>query len=1803
MKTKKLFCAILIITMAVSLIPTMSITVFAADRCLQKGGDGVYHITNASLESADLGTSWMAFYLDVKNGYTFEGETVSLDANNLNISPVNGTYMIGSWSANNAKPFCGTFEGNGNTVEINYFGGGNDVGVFSHTNGATIRNLTVSGIVSGGMSVAGIVGNAYNTAFLNCTNNATVYGSNIYIGGVAGWTGGGSKFLNCINNGEIKGKNCVGGIIGYEGSAVTVENCIATGKVSATALAGAYPAEGDYMIYSSSGLCFGIQDDAEDLLQLWTASSSAAKVFTLTYDAQYDAYIITEKQSGLVLTADLGNVLSQDWVKVYRHQQQSDLPTLQRWKFVPDASGNCHIRSLAYDGWSMNVANGTEYEGANIIAYKYGGNDLFGLVPEPNQTMNTVLADAVSGYHNSDSSYEQCFYNKDKADSSYGIGFSDNAMKGISADIIDDKEYIMPNAINDYIEENNKETDGWSLAYLNANKELAFHPVGWTYYLNDKGERVEVTNAKIITPETEALTDDVYIVKGNVTVNHRLCTSICKNVILILADDASLTVNGGINLVESGIDYSSSITIASQSFGKHMGRLTANGSWECAGIGTMNEKGSKYFTINIYGGTITAIGGDGAAGIGSGKANEQGNKCGNITITGGSIKATGGYRAAGIGTGAIVYYSGRPGYNSCDNITISGGSIRANGGELAAGIGAGASNYTGNDTNKYESISVTGGSIIAAGGGNYAENIGRGNRADGGPVTYGEGINHQKKGSSEWVNLDYVEGKAATCETAGYREAYKVLTSKDYYSAFPYTEDDLIGDENAYNIWKSEGGDGYLTPLGHSYSYTGSYDAANQIYTLKKMCNGCHKEAQEKVLAYSVPKESYRSYLDVTDKAYINTGYKPTSNTHAVMDVNVNGATEYWFGMWNENYNKGAFALGNDGTNVYVGYGNDGGGRGNEVVSNGRHTVELNKNIAYIDGNALARLNTFGAFTLNYPLYLFAQNRSGTEAFIPDNQKITCHSFQILENDTLLHYYIPYVKDGVSGLYDLVNDEFFGNANTVGTMTAGIDDVITISGKEPTCGENGYKEHYYRTADDTYFEDFDCTIKIDDIDAWKKTGGGVIPATGNHIDETGDGYCDVCEYDMFATDCDITYLDKIINDDNTVTTKEANLDRVRIIGEDDTVWGTDTVDKTTWYLVDKDVTLKKRPEVKGKVAIVLKNGCTLTADKGITVEDNNSLSIYAQSENESEMGKLNITAPESETAIGGRNGENADIEKAAGNGGNCGIVVFCGGNISLTGMGNNCIGGGNGGRGIDFNELPQSYGHEYKESKRGADGGNGGNIYFCGGIVVFNSSENACIGGGNGGRGASMDGNVADTRSDVGGKGGNSGNIYFYSGKVMLNSTRNACIVGGNGGNGGSGGNGKSAARGSDGGNGGNIEKIDFYGGTVDFICGNDNCIRGGNGGAGGKGGHIESELYKDPGANGANGIIQEMCFYGGKETFLSTEASCFKADANGTYDYMTVTGTPEIKVGDNAETATPADKYNGEKYLSVVYINVPVEEDKLSLALDGNKFTVTATGKNAGKGVIAVALYDSEKCENLLDIKIFDIEKGDIPTGEFSQSGYVQAMWWASLNDAMPLCASAYGTIETVYVRVNFRGVKEVIGGQLCYCNYYPVFSNVPEGVHFYDESGYEYNSMNQRIAYATVPKGVTIHTLRVVTESWDTIFADSSERTYPYNARDVKGKFLENHLVGGNENTEKVWRFNRNQYEIPPAYNGVNIVDIWNSYKDGFLGNYDSVWSSTKNDDNLAYCYNCNLNLWMLQYTASNDEYILISRDFCAE
>ena len=263
-------------------------------------------------------------------------------------------------------------------------------------------------------------------------------------------------------------------------------------------------------------------------------------------------------------------------------------------------------------------------------------------------------------------------------------------------------------------------------------------------YLDENGDERTADNVTVVESSTTAWSDGWYVVNSNVTIDNRVTVS--GEVHLILADNASLTVNGGINVAESN-----SFSVYAQSVGKNMGTLTVTGGSYGAGIGGRNgdKNGSSGGNITINGGNVTATGGEEAAGIGGG----QGGSGGNITINGGSVAATGRVLAAGIGGGSGVGSDASGG-----NITINGGNVTATSEAFAAGIGGGQESSGGNITinggtvtatggpegagigsgshGSYDTITINGGSVTATGG-ELAAGIGDGSGGSGGSFATG----------------------------------------------------------------------------------------------------------------------------------------------------------------------------------------------------------------------------------------------------------------------------------------------------------------------------------------------------------------------------------------------------------------------------------------------------------------------------------------------------------------------------------------------------------------------------------------------------------------------------------------------------------------------------------------------------------------------------------------------------------------------------------------------------------------------------------------------------------------------------------------------------------------------------------------------------------------------------------------------------------------------------------------------------------------------------------------------------------
>ena len=169
-----------------------------------------------------------------------------------------------------------------------------------------------------------------------------------------------------------------------------------------------------------------------------------------------------------------------------------------------------------------------------------------------------------------------------------------------------------------------------------------------------------------------------------------------------------------------------------------------------------------------------------------------------------------------------------------------------------------------------------------------------------------------------------------------------------------------------------------------------------------------------------------------------------------------------------------------------------------------------------------------------------------------------------------------------------------------------------------------------------------------------------------------------------------------------------------------------------WYVVNSNVTISERVTVTGKVHLILADGYTLNATKGITVTGSNSLTIYGQSGG---TGKLTAKGDQLQAGIGGNNGQSG------------GAITINGGTVNATG-GNWAagIGGGYNGAGGTITINGGTVTAEGVGNRLGGGAGIGGGIYGTGGAITINDGtvnatggyDSAGIGGGSYGAGGNQ---------------------------------------------------------------------------------------------------------------------------------------------------------------------------------------------------------------------------------------------------------------------------------------------------------------------------------------------------------------------------------------------------------------------------------------------------------------------------------
>ena len=238
---------------------------------------------------------------------------------------------------------------------------------------------------------------------------------------------------------------------------------------------------------------------------------------------------------------------------------------------------------------------------------------------------------------------------------------------------------------------------------------------------------------------------------------------------------------------------------------------------------------------------------------------------------------------------------------------------------------------------------------------------------------------------------------------------------------------------------------------------------------------------------------------------------------------------------------------------------------------------------------------------------------------------------------------------------------------------------------------------------------------------------------------------------------------------------------------DQTVWDGSAGD--AWYAVNQEVAISGRITVTGKVHLILCDGAKLTAENGITVNANDSLFIYGQSQG---SGELNAAVADQDSY-----GNHAVIGGAASAGG--GSIIIHGGIVNAVNeraSNGAAIGGGMDGSGGSLTVYGGTVHARIVLSNGAAIGGGyggaGGTVLIQGGEVLAEAGNaqtagvSAAIGGGMRGAGASVTVNGGTVTAISTGQGagigggilGDGGDVTISGGTVSASCTDTGIGIG-----------------------------------------------------------------------------------------------------------------------------------------------------------------------------------------------------------------------------------------------------------------------------------------------------------------------------------------------------------------------------------------------------------------------------------------
>ena len=583
---------------------------------------------------------WAQFAEDVNAGVN--ADTYYKLSDNFENEALPVTATVGT----SDNPFCGIFDGNGRTLSV-LINDSTDQGTapFRYTAGAVIKNLTVTGTVSGTTYSSGLVGFASTqNAIENCTVNVSVSAPGTrevhHLGGVVGHALSsalymtGTVFTGTLDIGSFQAGDSVGGLIGVcdDGAQIRLDHCLFAGQHNENAAKCFHPV--------AARSANADVDATVDSLY-----------YTLPCEQLNDEYVVTNEGRRLYVPG----------------QDQLIMRTMDVMGY-PLGDENCLVgidgpSAFPYTGEviDLNIYTLTQNDGRTLTM---GTDYVVSVSKGPFKDIGTYVLTftGIGEYAGS-------------AERSVFIGATDYTLikSGSSAEWSDGYYVADGNASISKRIEIRGEVHLYLCSGASLTAKEGIHvPEGASLVIDAADDRA-VLNAYANT-NFSGIGCNVGENAGAITINGGKITAIggpfCAGIGCGFDRmSGTVTINGG---TVAATGAAKAAGISGESVTINGGTVTADTGNAGAGIG--GGAHSNGGTVTINGGTVTATGGSNAAGIGGGFENVGIT----VTINGGTVTANGGSSAAGIGGGYL---------GNGANVTINGGNVTANREQNGTGIG------------------------------------------------------------------------------------------------------------------------------------------------------------------------------------------------------------------------------------------------------------------------------------------------------------------------------------------------------------------------------------------------------------------------------------------------------------------------------------------------------------------------------------------------------------------------------------------------------------------------------------------------------------------------------------------------------------------------------------------------------------------------------------------------------------------------------------------------------------------------------------------------------------------------------------------------------------------------------------------------------------------------------------------------------------------------------------------------------------------------------------------------------------